>query len=170
MPVEMFRIDKRVFTTISERQAKNANSLARNEASGLHRIIICMNKPSGKIIIERDANVWPHELQTAEALMAYGYTVKFIRKSEEDYKRSADAYIDGKLFEMKSPTGSHLSVVGKNIKKAMSQSYRIVFDSKRMKNACDYQVLNELKKQLSLNRKIESLIYVDKKRTVEVLK
>ena len=125
-----------------------------------------MAKSKGKIIIEQGANVWPHELQTAEALAIYGYTVEFIRASKDEYRRSADAYLDGELFEMKAPTGAHLSVVAKNIKKAMSQSYCIVFDSKRMKNVRDFQVLNELKKQLSLNRKIKSLLFVDKKRTV----
>lgn len=45
----------------------------------------------------------------------------------------------------------------------MNQSYRIVFDSKRMKNTRDQQVLSELKKQLSLNRKVKSLLFVDKK-------
>lgn len=129
-----------------------------------------MAKPKGKIIIQQGANVWLHELQTAEALVSYGYTVEFVKKSEDDFQQSADAYLDGVLFEMKSPTGAHLSVVGKNIKKAMSQSYNIVFDSKRMKNVRDFQVLNELKNQLALNRKIKSLIFIDKKRTVMRLK
>lgn len=52
----------------------------------------------------------------------------------------------------------------------MNQSHRIAFDSKRMKNTRDQQVLGELKKQLSLNRKIKSLLLVDKKRTVTKLK
>lgn len=129
-----------------------------------------MTKPKGKIVIQHGANVWPHELQTAEVLTTYGYTVEFIKKSEDGFQQSADAYLDGVLFEMKSPTGTHLSVVGKNIKKAMGQSYNIVFDSKRMKNVRDFQVQNELKNQLASNRKIKSLIFVDKKRTVTKLK
>lgn len=129
-----------------------------------------MKRARGKIIIQMGANVWPHELLTAEALSACGYTVEFIRKSDNEFQQSADAYLDGELYEMKAPTGGHLSVVGKNIKKAMNQSYCIVFDSKRMKNVRDQQVLGELKKQLSLNRKIKSLIFVDKKRTVTKLR
>lgn len=39
-----------------------------------------------------------------------------------------------------------------------------------MRNVRDYQVLNELKKQLSLNRKVKSLIFVNKNRTVIKLK
>ncbi len=142
--------------------------LSQNDASV--RIIKRMLIHQGKIIIEAGLNVWPHELQTAEALAAHGYTVEFVRKSEDDYQQSADAYLNKVLYEMKSPTGGHLSVVGKNIKKAMKQSCCIVFDSKRMKNVRDFQVLNELEKQLSLHRKIKSLIFVDKKRIVMKLK
>ena len=129
-----------------------------------------MTRLKGKIIIQSGANPWPHELSTAEALAAYGYTVEFIRKNDDKYQHSADAYLDDVLYEMKSPTGSHLSVIGKKIKKEMRQSCFIVFDSKRMRNVRDYQVLNELKKQLSLNRKVKSLIFVNKNRTVIKLK
>lgn len=129
-----------------------------------------MKKSAGKIVIQPGANVWPHEMQTAEALAVYGYVVEFVRKSDETYQHSADAYLDGVLYEMKAPTGSHLSVVGKNVKKAMSQSYCIVLDSKRMKDVRDFQVMRELEKQLELNRKIKALIFVDKKRTVTKLK
>lgn len=133
-------------------------------------IMSAMSDAAGKIIIQPGANVWPHELLTAEALAAYGYTVELIKKRDGDHQQSADAYLDGVLFEMKAPTGGHLSVVGKNIKKALGQSYCIVFDSKRMKNVRDHQVLRELRKQLELNRKIKSLLFVDKKRTVTKLR
>lgn len=129
-----------------------------------------MVNQNGKVIIQAGANPWPHELKTAEALSAAGYAVEFIKKSEIDHENSADIMIAGILYEMKSPTSSHLSVVKKNIKKAMSQSMSIVFDSKRMRNVKDYQVLHELEKQLHENRKIKSLLFVDKKRFVHKLK
>lgn len=124
----------------------------------------------GEIVIRNGANPWPHEIKTAEALAAAGYCVVFTVKSNVQHQKSADALIDGTLYEMKSPTSSHLSVVKKNIKKAMSQSMFIVFDSKRMKNVKDQQVLYELEKQLKENRKIKALLFVDKKRSVRKLK
>ena len=129
-----------------------------------------MNELHGKIIIDGACEVWPHELLTAEALARTGYCVVFITKSNVKHQKSADALIDGVLYEMKSPTSSHISVVKKNIKKAMSQSMYIVFDSKRMKNVKDHQVLHELEKQLDENRKIKALLFVDKKRSVHKLK
>ncbi len=137
---------------------------------GPRRIIDRMTKRQGKIIIAPDLNVWPHELKTAEALAKAGYTVEFIKKSNIDHERAADALIDDERWEMKAPESSHPSVVDKNIKKALSQSCNIVFDSKRMKNAKDSQVLHELEKSIASRRKIRSLIFVDKKGNVHKLK
>lgn len=124
----------------------------------------------GEIVIRNGADPWPHEIKTAEALAKAGYFVVFTTKSNVQHRKSADVLMNGILYEMKSPTSSHLSVVEKNIKKAMSQSMHIVFDSKRMKNVKDHQVLHELEKQLIENRKIKTLLFVDKKRAVHRLK
>lgn len=129
-----------------------------------------MAKRKGKITIQAGVKVWPHELHTAEALIEDGYDVDFVRKDETDYCKSADALLNGILHEMKAPQSSHLSVVDKNIKKALSQSPYIVLDSKRMKNAKDFQVERELLKSIAGRRKIKSLIFVDKKRAVHKLK
>lgn len=63
-----------------------------------------------------------------------------------------------------------MPVVGKNIKKAMNQSYRIVFDSKRMKNTRDQQVLSELKKSYPSTARSNRCSSSTKKRTVTKLK
>lgn len=129
-----------------------------------------MNKQHGKVIIDGACEVWPHELLTAEALAKAGYIVEFIPKSNVAYNKTPDVRINGIHYEMKSPTSSHLPVVDKNVKKALSQSTHIVFDSKRMKNAKDAQVLRELEKSIATRRKLKSLIFVDKRRAVHRLK
>ena len=129
-----------------------------------------MNKRSGKVIIDGACEVWPHELLTAEALAKAGYVVEFIPKSNVAYNKTPDVRINGIHYEMKSPTSSHLPVVDKNVKKALSQSANVVFDSRRMKNAKDAQVLRELEKSIATRRKLKSLIFVDKRRAVHRLK
>lgn len=129
-----------------------------------------MTKQQGKITIQAGSEIWPHELKTATALIDAGCNVEFIPKNKNEHQHSPDALIDGIPFEMKAPESSHLSVVDKNIKKALSQSCNIVFDSKRMKNAKDDQVLHELEKSIASRRKIRSLLFVDKKRVVHKLK
>lgn len=129
-----------------------------------------MNELHGKIIIDGTCEVWPHELLTAEALARTGYIVEFMPKSNVEYRKTADVLIDGIRYEMKSPTSSHLSVIDKNVKKALSQSDHVVFDSKRMKHAKDSAVIRELQKSVAARRKLKSLLFVDKKRAVHMIK
>lgn len=79
-----------------------------------------------QIIIQSGANVWPHEMKTAEALAAAGRTVEFIRRSEEQRTTSADAIIDGIVWEMKAPKASNLKAIEKNLRKALDGSVPIV--------------------------------------------
>lgn len=104
-----------------------------------------MAKPKGKIIIGPGINVWPHELKTAEALAAAGYTVEFIRRSEAQRATSADVIIDGVVWEMKAPKGSTMKVVEKNLRKATDQSNCVIFDSRRMKGIPDHAIERELR-------------------------
>ena len=79
-----------------------------------------------QIIIQSGANVWPHEMKTAEALAAAGRTVEFIRRSEEQRTTSADAIIDGIVWEMKAPKASNLKAIEKNLRKALDQSNCVI--------------------------------------------
>lgn len=88
-----------------------------------------MSQKQGKIIIPPNVNIWPHELETAKVLAKYGHQVRFIRKSECYRDHTADACIDGQLWEFKAPKGAKLHVVEKNLRRALRQSSRIVFDS-----------------------------------------
>lgn len=56
--------------------------------------------------------------------------MEFVKKSEDPYATSADALIDGTLWEMKSPTASSIKAVERNLKRARWQSGNIVFDSR----------------------------------------
>lgn len=100
----------------------------------------------GKIIIPGDVNIWPHEERTAKTLARTGYTVEFIRKSNCERETSADAFIDGAKWEMKAPNGSNLSLVEKNLRRAVKQSENIVFDSHRVKRIPDKAIMRELEK------------------------
>lgn len=75
--------------------------------------IAAMVTREGKIIIQSGANVWPHELKTAEALAAAGYTVEFVRRSEEQRAQSADVMMLGEVWEMKAPRSDKASAIDK---------------------------------------------------------
>lgn len=116
-----------------------------------------MSKKIGKIIVPGDANVWPHEHKTAQALARAGYDVEFVRKSDAPYATSADVLIDGKLWEMKSPTASSIKAVERNLKRARWQSGSIIFDSRRMKSVPDTAIERELRKHAS---EIDGVVHV----------
>lgn len=65
-------------------------------------------------------------MKTAEALAAAGRTVEFIRRSEEQRTTSADAIIDGIVWEMKAPKASNLKAIEKNLRKALDQSNCVI--------------------------------------------
>lgn len=56
--------------------------------------------------------------------------------------------------------------VQKTLRKALHQSYRIVYDSQRVKNLTDVQIERELRKQANEFKSIKRVIFVDKKRNV----
>ena len=92
-----------------------------------------MVKKKGKMIITPGINVWPHELKTVEALAEAGQAVEFVRRSEEKRARSAGAFIDDVLWEMKTPTADNLKAIERNLKRGRWQSGSIVLDCRRMK-------------------------------------
>ncbi len=121
-----------------------------------------MGKRIGDIIIPGDVNVWPHEQRTAQALARAGYTVQFVKKSEDPYATSADALIDGVLWEMKSPTSGKLRMVERNLRRAAHQSSNIVFDSRRMKNVPDAAIERELRKWSSELSGVSHVLFVNR--------
>ena len=121
----------------------------------------------GKIIIQSGANVWPHELKTAEALAAAGYSVEFIRRSEEQRVTSADVIIGGVLWEMKAPKASNMKAAEKNLRKAMDQSDCVIFDSRRMKGIPDHAIERELRVcAVGRVKKLKRLLFVNRKAQV----
>lgn len=119
-----------------------------------------MSTGKGKIIITSGANVWSHELKTAEALAAVGYTVEFIRRSEERYATSADCIIDGTVWEMKSPTTDSKRRIQRTLRDALSQSQYVIFDSRRMKGLPDKAIEQELRKWAPELKSLKRLIFV----------
>ena len=125
-------------------------------------IIPVMAQKQGHIIIQSGVNVWPHELKTAQAFTAIGKDVEFIRRSEEQRVTSADAVIDGLVWEMKAPTADNLKAVERNLKRGRWQSENIIFDCRRMKKVPDFAIEREVRKQAFAIPRIKRLRYVNK--------
>ena len=125
-----------------------------------------MSIKKGEIIVPRDSNVWPHEVHTAEALAAIGYTVEFIPCGKQEHENSADAMIGGIKWEFKAPKSGSTKAIERNLKRARWQSSCIVFDSHRMKQIPDVVIERELRKWAIEIRGISRLIFVSRSRKV----
>ena len=114
------------------------------------------------VIIPPDVNVWPHELKTAESLACAGHVVEFVRRSETEHEKTADALVDGEIWEFKAPKSNKLKAVERNLKKGRWQSQNIVFDCRRMKGLPDEVIEREVRSQAHKVGRISRLIYVNK--------
>ena len=115
----------------------------------------------GVVTIEGVVNVWDHELFIAKALVAAGHNVRFIPAHNEVH--SADAYVDNTIFEFKSPEGSTIRSVERNILKAINrQSANVVICTIRMKKIQDRSVIKYLSTNYPRFRGIKRLIFVNR--------
>lgn len=129
-----------------------------------------MSMHLGKIVIDPDINIWPHELRTARALAEAGYTVEFVRKSEVDHEKSADALVDGTRWEFKAPISSKINMIQINIRRALHQADCAVFDSRRMKKLPDKVIEREVRLRSADLKSLKRLMYINRKGEVVIVK
>ena len=129
-----------------------------------------MAKQQADIIIDPGVNIWPQELETAQAYAMAGKSVHFVRKSNVQRERSADAIIDGILWEMKAPKADNLRAVDRNVRRALKQSKCVIIDSRRMKHVTDMQVERKLRSLAAELRSLQRLQFVNRKREVVDIK
>lgn len=124
-----------------------------------------MKNKIGKIIIEGSANVWPHEMETAKALVNIGLEVRFVPSNSN--MCSADAFINRTIFEFKAPEGASIKSVERNLVKAVnSQSPNVVLDSIRTKRVRDDSIKNFLVSKVKEKRGLRQVYFVNRKREV----
>lgn len=114
------------------------------------------------MIIPDSADIWPHELESAKALIRYGHTVEFIKATDQKGKQTADCLIDGIAWEMKAPKASSLKTVERNLKRGRWQSCRIIFDSRRMKYVPDKAIERELRKRFNEISDIKEIKFINR--------
>ncbi len=104
--------------------------------------------------------IWPHELRVAEILALAGHSIEFIQESN---LHTADIFLDGMEFEIKSPKTANANSLEHLLKKALKQSRNIIIDTSRMKNSRDDGVRKFLTAQAKSRRQIKKLIMITKR-------
>ena len=123
----------------------------------------------GNITIVGNANVWPHEMDTARALARDGRDVEFIDRGGRG-DGCADVRLDGLVWEPKSPKSDKMAMVQKNMRRALHQSPNVIFDARRMKRLPDAAIEREVRKWAGELRELKHAIYVNRHGNVIVIK
>ena len=122
--------------------------------------------PMGKIIEPPKANIREHERRTAEALASAGYIVEFVVKSEISHTKSADVFVNGIKWEIKSPISSNIKQIEKNLKKGVKQSRYLIIDSQRVKSTSDITLEKFLRQQVKRVKSIKRILFINRQRKV----
>lgn len=76
-------------------------------------------------------------------------------------------YLDGVLWEFKSPTASNLKAIERNMRRALDQSDKVIFDSRRMKGFPNTAIEREVRACADGRIKgLKRLIYINRKGVV----
>ena len=127
-------------------------------------VLFCSGKilsMAGGKIINYNAAVWPHEMRSASILCKAGYTVEF--KPSDNTHRSADMFLNGEEYELKSPEGRTIRCIERNIKRGLKQSQNIAIDSHRVKYLRDASIVSYLKNNKSRFAPVKKIIFISRK-------
>ena len=75
----------------------------------------------------------PHEEDTANFLLLYGFTIDVIRPANTPKSKNPDFLISGAVWEMKTPTTSNRKTLKKRMHEASEQANRLIVDLRHIK-------------------------------------
>ena len=118
-------------------------------------------KLSGSVVTPANANPWPHENRVAKILALAGHEVIFI---PEEIIGSADIYLDGVKYEIKSPKTNNTNTIEHRLKEAVRrQSCNLIVDSSRLKGMSDQSLQNWLIARCRKQPQIKRMLFVNKR-------
>lgn len=127
-----------------------------------------MTKQKGRVVIPADANPWPHEVRVAKILALAGYSVEFIPEAN---LKTPDIYLDGAMYEIKSPITNNPKKIIRNVKRALEKCPNVIIDSSRVKGLRDDAIQRTLKNKVKDLSGLKKLIFINKRgQTVLILK
>ena len=114
------------------------------------------------VIIPSGANPELHEIETAKLLVKkLKQNVEFIVPTRTKGAGSADAQIDGVIWEFKCPHGSGKRTIEKQFHRASRQSQNLVIDLRYIKLSKKVAE-DETEKQFKIRRGIKKLLVITK--------
>lgn len=108
-----------------------------------------------------------HETATAWVLARYyKCSIEFLQPSRGYRQKTADIVMNGRPWELKSPTGSSLSsVLRRQLRRGVHQSRYIIIDTRRTKIS-DVFIIRGVERYLANSRRVKSVIIITKDQKV----
>ena len=119
-----------------------------------------MTKQKGRVVIPADANPWLHEVQAAKILALAGHSVEFIPEAN---LKTPDIYLDGTMYEIKSPITNNPKKIIRNVKRALEKCPNVIIDSSRVKGLRDDAIQRTLKNKVKDLSGLKKLIFINKR-------
>ena len=118
---------------------------------------------TGKIDISA-LNIPPakHELATAKIFSKLGKDIVFIQSSNIKGNHLPDFWMDGKMWEVKSPCGSGKRTIEKLFAEAVKQSKFIIFDLNRSKKSDEQAHIKNIIKETNSRKYLKKVKIITK--------
>ena len=115
----------------------------------------------GKVVKPANTNPWPHEERVAKILALAGHSVEFI---PEGTIGTADIFLDGIVYEIKSPKSNNTNTIEHRLKDAVkNQSHNLIVDSSRIKDMPDAVLQHWLIERCRKQPQIKRMLFVNKR-------
>ena len=114
----------------------------------------------GSLFVPDGLNVEPHEMATAQRLQQLGYDVRFKPLVHGDGIKNPDYFLDGVLFEGKSPKGSGGSTISNQFTRGRKQAHRLVIDLQRC-GLDDDKAIEQIKRRFHGQSRVREVIVFD---------
>ena len=89
-------------------------------------------KKVGKITTELGAEPTDNDLRCALFLIKRGFDVKFLRANRQSGILTPDMEINGKTYEVKTPSKSKANTLDHAMKKGLKQAKNLIFDLRKL--------------------------------------
>lgn len=116
----------------------------------------------GKIIGQVNPFLKPHEWDTINFLIYFGYNIEIIPECRIKGVHTPDIRIDAIEWEIKSPRANTNCIIKNTLRDAAKQSSNIIIDLRRTCRR-DEQCMHEIKKWFTGHNKVKNIWIITKK-------
>ena len=119
--------------------------------------------PNSKVgrVVKNNVDIEFHEDSTILFLAQFGFDIEVIKPMNVFKTKSADIFMLGTIWEIKSPITSNKATIKADFRKACVQSDNIIFDLRRVKKNAD-TVNNQLIELFRSRGRARRMIIVEK--------